>query len=126
MCFFSALSLPPPYLRLCACGVGSALRESLCAAVLVHASPPPPPHTHTHPLTHTRSHTRVPLPVVLRYLVAKGADLQQRNKLNQKPIVVSEDQTMIRLLTALEKKSEAARAARPAPPVSAPKGGGPR
>lgn len=49
------------------------------------------------------------------YLVAKGADLKLRNKLNQKPIVLSEDQTMIRLLTALEKKTEQARAGRPDP-----------
>eukprot|EP00036_Acanthoecidae_sp_10tr_P008829 CAMPEP_0182915798 /NCGR_PEP_ID=MMETSP0105_2-20130417/546_1 /TAXON_ID=81532 ORGANISM="Acanthoeca-like sp., Strain 10tr" /NCGR_SAMPLE_ID=MMETSP0105_2 /ASSEMBLY_ACC=CAM_ASM_000205 /LENGTH=375 /DNA_ID=CAMNT_0025052689 /DNA_START=278 /DNA_END=1405 /DNA_ORIENTATION=+ len=55
------------------------------------------------------------------YLVAKGADLKLRNKLRQKPIVLSEDQTMIRLLTALEKKTEQARAARPA--AAAPGGG---
>lgn len=41
------------------------------------------------------------------YLVAKGADLKARNKLLQKPIILAEDQTMIRLLTALEKKTEA-------------------
>ena len=40
------------------------------------------------------------------YLVAKGSDIKLVNKLNQKPIILSEDQTMIRLLTALEKKSE--------------------
>eukprot|EP00039_Didymoeca_costata_P018659 m.334435 g.334435 ORF g.334435 m.334435 type:complete len:366 (+) comp17354_c0_seq1:197-1294(+) len=39
------------------------------------------------------------------YLVAKGADLKTRNHLDQKPIILAEDQTMIRLLTALEKKT---------------------
>eukprot|EP00051_Salpingoeca_urceolata_P003403 m.57452 g.57452 ORF g.57452 m.57452 type:complete len:637 (+) comp12744_c0_seq1:356-2266(+) len=37
-------------------------------------------------------------------LVTKGADLTARNYLNQKPIVMSEDQTMLRLLSTLEQK----------------------
>lgn len=44
------------------------------------------------------------------YLVAKGADLSIRNNANQKPIVMSEDQTMIRLITALEKKTQQVKA----------------
>lgn len=44
------------------------------------------------------------------YLVAKGADLRARNNLRQKPIILAEDQTMIRLLTALEKKVDASAA----------------
>eukprot|EP00040_Diaphanoeca_grandis_P005922 m.35124 g.35124 ORF g.35124 m.35124 type:complete len:357 (+) comp17087_c0_seq1:238-1308(+) len=40
------------------------------------------------------------------YLVAKGADMKATNHLRQKPIVMSEDATMIRLLTALEKKTD--------------------
>jgi len=44
------------------------------------------------------------------YLVAKGADMRARNNLNQKPIILAEDQTMIRLLTALEKKVDASAA----------------
>lgn len=40
------------------------------------------------------------------YLVAKGGDLAVRNNSRQKPIVMSEDQTMIRLITALEKKTQ--------------------
>jgi protein phosphatase 1 regulatory subunit 16A len=36
-------------------------------------------------------------------LALAGADLQCRNRLQQKPIVVSEDATMIRLLSAFEK-----------------------
>jgi len=40
------------------------------------------------------------------YLVAKGADMKATNGLRQKPIVMSEDATMIRLLTALEKKTD--------------------
>ena len=35
------------------------------------------------------------------YLVAKGADLATKNNSRMKPIVMSEDQTMIRLITAL-------------------------
>lgn len=43
------------------------------------------------------------------FLVAKGADLRARNNLKQKPIILAEDQTMIRLLTALEKKLDASK-----------------
>jgi len=38
-------------------------------------------------------------------LWAKGSDPSATNNLQQKPIIVSEDQTMIRLITALEKKA---------------------
>ena len=38
-------------------------------------------------------------------LWAKGSDPTACNNLKQKPIIVSEDQTMIRLITALEKKA---------------------
>lgn len=44
------------------------------------------------------------------YLVAKGADLSTKNNSRMKPIVMSEDQTMIRLITALEKKTEQVKA----------------
>jgi len=42
-------------------------------------------------------------------LVAKGADLRATNNLRQKPIILAEDDTMIRLLTALEKKLDASK-----------------
>jgi hypothetical protein len=42
-------------------------------------------------------------------LWGKGADHMAVNNLRQKPIVCSEDQTMIRLIQALEKKSGSAR-----------------
>lgn len=44
------------------------------------------------------------------YLVAKGADLQAKNSGRLKPIIMSEDQTMIRLITALEKKTQQVKA----------------
>ena len=42
------------------------------------------------------------------HLAAKGADFAALNKLRQKPIILSEDETMIRLITALEKKAQGA------------------
>lgn len=41
----------------------------------------------------------------------QGANLTLTNALRQKPIIMSEDQTMIRLLTALEKKTQQVRGA---------------
>ena len=37
-------------------------------------------------------------------LLSHGADVSARNNLNQKPIVLSEDETMIKLLAALDTK----------------------
>jgi len=42
------------------------------------------------------------------HLAAKGASFDALNHLKQKPIILSEDETMIRLITALEKKAQGA------------------
>lgn len=44
---------------------------------------------------------------VVMHLASGGADLSVRNRLQEKPIVITEDETMIRLLSALDKKIKA-------------------